>query len=162
MRLLLGLLGRGVGGVAFLPEELGGAEEQPGAHLPADDVGPLVDEQRQVAVALDPLLVGVPDDGFGRGADDERLFQFGGGIDVQGLTGLGLEPVVGDDGAFLGEPLGHLLLFGEEAHGDEQGEVRVDVPGVFEELVEPALHLLPQGEPGGLDDHAAPNVGVVG
>ncbi len=74
-RLLLGLLLRGVGGVAFLPEELGRAQEQPRAHLPADDVAPLVDEQRQVAVALDPVLVGVPDDRLGRRPDDQLLFE---------------------------------------------------------------------------------------
>lgn len=50
--------------MAFLPEELGGAEEEPGAEFPAHDVGPLVDEEREVAVALDPVFVGVPDDGF--------------------------------------------------------------------------------------------------
>ena len=37
---------RGMGGVPFLPKEFGGAQKEPRAHLPADDVGPLVDEQR--------------------------------------------------------------------------------------------------------------------
>ena len=46
-RLVLGFLLRGVGGVAFLPEEFGRAQEEPRPHLPADDVAPLVDEQRQ-------------------------------------------------------------------------------------------------------------------
>ena len=54
-RLFLRLGLRGVGGVAFLPEELGRAQEQPGAHLPAHDVAPLVDEQRQIAIALNPV-----------------------------------------------------------------------------------------------------------
>ena len=39
-----GFLVRGVRGVAFLPEELGGAEEHARAQLPADHVGPLVDQ----------------------------------------------------------------------------------------------------------------------
>ena len=69
--LFLGFLGGGVGGVAFLPEELGGPEEQAGAHLPTDHVGPLVDQQGQVAVAGDPVAVGVPNDGFGGRANDE-------------------------------------------------------------------------------------------
>ena len=42
----LGLLVGGVGGVALLPEELGGAQEQPRAQLPADHVGPLVEQHR--------------------------------------------------------------------------------------------------------------------
>ena len=105
-RLRLGLLVGRVGGVALLPEELGGAQEQAGAHLPAHDVGPLVDEQRQVAVALDPLGVGVPDDRLARRADDQLLLQLGLGIDDHAAAvGVVLQAVVGDDGALLGEAL---------------------------------------------------------
>nr|GFC75354.1 hypothetical protein [Tanacetum cinerariifolium] len=53
-----------VGGVAFLPQKLGGAQEEARAHFPAYHVGPLVDEQRQVAVALNPVFVSAPDDGL--------------------------------------------------------------------------------------------------
>jgi len=41
-------------------------------------------------------------------------------------------------------------------------EVRVDVPGVLEQFVETALHLLPDRVPGGLDHHATAHVAVVG
>ena len=37
---------RCVGGVAFLPEELGGAQEHAGAQLPAQDVSPLIHQHR--------------------------------------------------------------------------------------------------------------------
>ena len=37
-----GFLGGDMDGVPFLPEEFGGAEEESGAQLPSDDVGPLV------------------------------------------------------------------------------------------------------------------------
>ena len=87
---------------------------------------------------------------------------FGLGIDVQRLARLGLQPVVRDDGALLGEALGHLLFLGEEALGDEQREVGVDVAGVLEHAVEAALHLLPDGVAVRLDDHAAAHVGVLG
>jgi hypothetical protein len=53
-----------------------------------------------------------------------------------------------------------LLL--QEALGDEEGEVGVDVPGVLEHAVEGPLHALPQGVAVGLDDHAAAHVGVLG
>ena len=46
-----GLLGRGVGRMALLPEKLAGPEKDAGPHLPAHHVGPLVDEQRQIPVA---------------------------------------------------------------------------------------------------------------
>ena len=55
-----------VGGVALLPEELRGAQEHPRPQLPPHDVGPLVEQQRQVAVAGDPLGHELADDGLGR------------------------------------------------------------------------------------------------
>jgi len=72
-RLLHGFLLGGVGGVAFLPQEFGGAQEEAGAHLPAHHVGPLVDQQRQVAVGAHPLAVHVTDDGLRRRANHQRL-----------------------------------------------------------------------------------------
>ena len=130
-RLLLGL----VGGVAFLPEELGGAQEQARAHLPAHHVGPLVDQQRQVAVALDPAGEGRADDRLGGRADDVGLGQFAGG-DHLGFAGLrvldGLEPVVGDHRALGGEALGVLGFLFEVGERDEQREVGVLVAGGLE------------------------------
>ena len=65
--------------MALLPEELGGAQEQPRAHLPADDVGPLVDQDRQIAIRLHPLGVHGADDRFAGGPHDQRLFQLAAG-----------------------------------------------------------------------------------
>ena len=79
-RLGHGLVAVGVRGVALLPEELRGAQEQARAHLPAHDVGPLVDEQRQVAIALDPALERVADDRLRRRPHDQRLLELGVGI----------------------------------------------------------------------------------
>jgi hypothetical protein len=60
--LLTRLAGRSVDGVALLPEKLGGAQKGPGDHLPAHDVAPLVYEEGQIPVALDPVPVEVADD----------------------------------------------------------------------------------------------------
>ena len=54
----------GVCGVALLPQEFSGAQEQARPHLPADHIGPLVHQQRQVAVALNPIFVSLPNDGL--------------------------------------------------------------------------------------------------
>lgn len=156
-----GLLGGFVGGVAFLPEELGGAEEEAGAHFPAHDVAPLVDQDGEVAVALDPLGVHVADDGFGGGADDEGFFE--GTAGAEAFTGgVFFELGVGDDGALHGEAFDVLGFLGEEGLGNEEGEVGVDVAGVFEAAVEVALDAFPDGEAIGLDDHATADGGVVG
>ena len=71
-----GFFERGVGGVAFLPEKFERAQEELGAQLPAHHAVPLVDQHGQIAVGLNPLGVGVADDGFRRRPDDQRLFQF--------------------------------------------------------------------------------------
>ena len=65
----------GVRGVALLPEELAGAQEEAGPQLPAHDVGPLVQQQRQVAVALDPLGHELADDRLAGGPHDDRLLE---------------------------------------------------------------------------------------
>ena len=65
----------GVRGVALLPEELAGAQEEARPQLPAHDVGPLVEQQRQVAVALDPLGHELADDRLAGGAHDDRLLE---------------------------------------------------------------------------------------
>ena len=69
---------------------------------------------------------------------------------------------MGDDGAFLGESLGHLLFAGQERFGNEEREISVDVAGVLEHAVEGRCMLFPDGVAMRLDDHAAAHVGVLG
>ena len=73
----LSLFAGGVGRVSFLPQEFGCTQEQARTHLPAEYVGPLVAQDGQVAVGVDPVLVRIPDDGFRCGTDDEFFFQLG-------------------------------------------------------------------------------------
>ena len=159
-RFLARLVDGGVGGVALLPQELGGAQEQPRAHFPADDIGPLVDEQRQVAVRLHPFREHGADDGFGGRPDDERLFEFAGGHER--AVGPGFEPVVGDHRALLGESLHMLRLLFEEALRDEEREIGVLVAGVLEHFVEDPLDVLPQPVAPRLDHHAAAHRRILG
>ena len=74
-RFEFGLVQRGVRGVSLLPEKFERAQEKLGAQFPAHHAVPLIDQHRQVAVGLNPLRVGVADDGLGSGADHQRLFQ---------------------------------------------------------------------------------------
>ena len=111
-RLGLGFLVGGVGGVTLLPEELRGAEEHAGPHLPTDDVGPLVDQQRKVAMALDPLGKGRADDHLAGGANDEGLFELARGHEA--TVGTRFQPVMGDHRALLGEAVDVLGLLLQE------------------------------------------------
>ena len=162
-RLGHGLVVGGVGRMAFLPQELGGTQEQARAHLPAYDVRPLVAQDRKVAPRLDPVLVGIPDDGLGGRAHDQFLFQLRIGIDHHALAvGRHLKAVVRNHGAFLGEPF-HMLGFpAQERFGDEQREIGVHVSRFLEHLVKLVLHLLPDGIAIGLDDHAAADSRLLG
>ena len=102
----------GVRGVALLPEELAGAQEEARPQLPAHDVGPLVEQQRQVAVALDPLGHELADDGLAGGPDDDRLLEL-------------LAPGDGDHRELGAEALDVLGLALEVGLGDEEREVGV-------------------------------------
>jgi hypothetical protein len=99
-----------VSGVAFLPQEFHGAQEQARAHFPADHVRPLVDEDREVAVALDPIAVGIPDDRFGSRAHDQFFLEFGRRIDHNAIRAIH-QAAVCDDGAFFGEAFDMLGFF---------------------------------------------------
>jgi hypothetical protein len=148
-RLFFGFGLGGMGRVPLLPQELGRPEEEPGAELPAHHVGPLVDQEREVAVALDPLGVHRVDDRFRRRPDDQRLLQL-------------LPAAVRHHGGLGREAFHVLRLAREEALGNEERKVRVLVAGLLEHDVERALHLLPDGVAVGPDDHAAPDRAVVG
>ena len=148
--------------MALLPEELRRPQEQARAQLPPDDVRPLVDEQRQVTVALHPRAERLADDRLRRGANDERLLELRIRIGDEAAVRARDEAVVRDDGALLREALDVLGLFFEEALGDEQRKVRVLVAGVLEHAVERALDVLPDRVAPRLDHHAAADVGILG
>ena len=151
----LGILAGGMGGVAFLPEELGRAEEHAGAHLPAHHVGPLVAEDGQVAVGLDPVLVGAPDDGLGGGAHNELFLELGRGVDHHAIAvGVVHQAVVRHHGALLGEAFHMLRLAAEETLGNEKREVGILMARGLEHAVELVLHLLPNGIAIGFYHHA--------
>src|SRR5690606_33041320 len=103
----------------------------PRAQLPAHDVAPLVVEERQVAVALDPLAVQLAEQRLRRRPDGVRLLEL-------------LAARVRDDGELGGEALDVLGLALEVAHGDQQREVEVLVTGRLEHRVEVTLDVLPQ------------------
>ena len=161
--LLDGLLARGVRRVALLPEELGRTQEQTRTHLPAHDIGPLVAQDGQIAVGLDPVLIRIPDDRLRRRTHDQLFFQLGVGVDHHALAfGIVLQPVVGHHGALLGEALDVVRLLGKERLGDEEREVGVLMSRILEHLVQSVVHLLPDGIAVGFDDHTSAHGRILG
>ena len=157
------LLAGGMCGMAFLPEEFRGAEEEACTHFPAHDVAPLVAEHGEVAPGVDPVLVGVPDDGFRSGSDDEFLFETCSGVYYHsGVVFVRLQTVVGDDGTFLGEAFNVFGLAREVALGNKQWEIGILHTRLLETEVEFMLKGFPDGIAIGLDDHASAHVGLFG
>jgi hypothetical protein len=141
-RLLLRFFGGGVKGVAFLPEELGGAQEGAGHLLPAHHVAPLVEKNREITPRLHPLGVHRADHGFRGRTDGERLLELFPAAD-------------GHPGALGREALDVFFLLLQEALGNEQGEVGVLVTKGLDAAVGFRLQVFPDGEAVGADDHAA-------
>ncbi len=159
-RLFDGFLARRMRRMPFLPQELGGAQEQPRAHFPAHDVGPLVDQQRQVAIALHPARERIADDRLRRRPDDERLLELARGHEL--AVGVDLEPMVRDDRALLREALDVRGFLLQERQRDEQRKVGVLVARRLEHVVEGPLHVLPERVAPRPDDHAAAHRRVLG
>ena len=155
-RFLLG----GMRGVALLPQELGGSQEHPRPHLPPHDVGPLIDQNRQVAIRLDPPGIHGADNRLAGRPHHVGLLQRRGRN--QAAVRPGFQPVVRHHGTFLGKPLHMLRLFLQEAQRDKQREIGVLVPRLLEHPVEHLLHVLPDGVAPRLDDHATAHIGRLG
>ena len=144
-RLFFGLVRR----VPLLPEELARPKEEARPQLPADDVGPLVVEQRQVAVGPYPAGVRRPNHRLGGGTHRERLLQL-------------LPAGLGDDGDLGREPFDELSLLSEHRDGHQQWEVEVLVTGRLDPVVELALDCFPDRVAVRLDHHRAANGRVLG
>src|SRR5713226_4896810 len=89
-------------GVTFLPEKLRGPEKHSRAQLPANHISPLIEEKRQIAVALNPFRKKVANDGFRCWANDIGLFELFAARDS-------------DDGQFWREALDVLRFLFQEA-----------------------------------------------
>ena len=148
-RFFLRLFRRLVGGMSFLPEELRRAQEQTRDLLPSDDVRPLVDQDGQIAPRLHPLGVHGPDDGLGGRTDDEPLLEV-------------FVAAASDPGDLRRKALDVLALLHQQAFGNEQRKIRVDVTGFLEPAVERLLYQLPDGVAVRTNHHTALHGRVVG
>ena len=106
---------------------------------------------------LDPLPVHVPNDGLGSRSDNQRFFEFGGGIGLDAFLSIlqlaASKAVMGHNRALFGKAFHVFGFFGEKGEGDEQGEVGVHMACGFEAFVEVVLHRFPNGEAMGTKDH---------
>ena len=144
---------RGVNRMPLLPEKFRGAQKEPGPQLPANHVGPLVDQDRQIPIGLNPLGIGLTDDRLTGRPDDQGLFQLA--RRLQPPLGIRFEAMMGNDSAFLREALDVLGFPFQVAHRNKQRKVGVDVPSLLEHPIKNTLHVFPDGITPGLNHHTA-------
>ena len=139
--LLPGLLGRGVHGVALLPQKLPVAQEGAGGLLPPQHGAPLVIQFGQVPVGVDDVFVVLAEQSLGGGTDAVFFLQL-------------LAATQGHPGALGGEALHVVLLLLEQTLGDEHGQVDVLVARLLKLLIQLMLDVLPDGVAvGAVDEH---------
>ena len=152
------LLTRFMRGMPLLPQEFGRTQEQARTHFPAHDIGPLVTQNRQVAVRLYPIFIGIPDNRFGSRAHDQLLFQFRIGIDHDAFAvRIILQAIMRHYRALFGKALHMVGLLAEKGLGDKQREIGIFMAGLLEHRVQLALHLLPNRVTVRFDHHAPPD-----
>ena len=117
-------------------------KKRPRRLLPTHDVRPLIDENRKIAIRLDPLRVHRPDDRFGRRADRQPLGQL-------------FAAALRHPRDFGREAFDVLGFSDEQTLRNEEREVGVFVAGRFEPRVEMLLQILPQPEAVGPQHDAA-------
>ena len=137
-----------VHGVAFLPQELGGAQERTRRFLPAHNGAPLVVELRQVAVRVDDLLVMLAEENFTRRAYAQALTQL-------------LAAAFRYPGHFRRKALYVVFFLLQEGFRDEQRHVNVLVTRRLKAIVQFMLNVFPDRVAVRLDDHAAFYAGVI-
>ena len=143
-------------GVTFLPQELSGTQEQTGTHFPTNYICPLVAQDRQVAVRVNPVLIGTPDDGFRSRTDNQFLFQFGSRVYNHTRTVFRIfQTIVCHHRTFLGETFHVFCLTAQVRFRNQQREIGVHMSCSLEHIVQDALHLFPDSISVRLDYHTA-------
>src|SRR4029453_2765891 len=109
---------------------------------------PLVQQERQITVRLNPVAIGIPNDGLRRRPDNQRLFKL-------------LTATVRDHSDFWSEPFDMLRLLLQKVLRNEQWKVGILVPGFLKHPIKRLLHFFPDGIAIGANDHAALYRGVI-
>src|SRR5437667_106662 len=137
-----------VKGMALLPEELAGAQEESRAQLPAKDVVPLVGEYRQVAIGLNVIAQHRRDHRLRGRAQHERFLEI-------------LAAAFGDELKFGFEAGDVVFLLLQETERNQRREVPVLVPGFLDETVQRIADVFPQRVAIGANDHGSGDGGIV-
>ena len=128
--------------MAFLPEKFRSAQKHARTQFPANHIRPLVIEQRQIAITLNPSGEKMANDSFRSGPDHIRFFEL-------------LAACNGHHREFGREAFHMLRFLLQKTLRNQQREVNVLMPGGFKARIQFALQDLPHGVSVRTDNHAA-------
>ena len=137
-----------MGSVSLLPKELRSPEKKSGSLFPTHHVSPLVDQNRQISIAIDPLRIHVANHCFGSWTDDQWLFQF-------------FTSPNGHHRTLWAESLNMLSFSVQELLRNQQREVGIYMSCFFEHSVQPRLHCFPDCKATRANDHASLDRSVI-
>ena len=147
----------------FLPEEFSRAEEHAGTHLPAHYVCPLVAKQRKVAIAVNPVFICAPDNGFRRRTHNQLLFQTSIGVNDDTVPlGVVFQTIVCDNSTLFGKTLNMLRFTAKKRFRYQQRKIGVLHSGLLKHFVKSLLHFLPYRIAIRLNHHTATHGALFG
>ena len=145
---LLRLLGRGMGGVPFLPQKLPGTQKGPCLLFPANHTAPLIINSRQIPVRMDISLIKIAKQGFRSGPYTHSLCKRG-------------KPAMGHPGHLRRETLHMVLFLLQKAFRNKHRHIYVFHSYSFEPFVQPPLDIFPDCIACRLDHHAPFYIGII-
>ena len=134
--------------MSLLPKELGSPQKKSGSLFPTHHVSPLVDQNREISVAIDPLRIHVSNHCFGSWTNDQWLFQL-------------FTPAYGHHRTLWAESLNMLSFSVQELLWNQQWEVGIYMSRFFEHSVQPSLHRFPDRKSARANDHASLDRSVI-
>src|SRR5579863_5824346 len=148
--------------MSFLPEKFSRTKEKSCSHFPSHHIGPLINQQRKIAVGLNPGFICIPDNGFTRWPHDEFLFQFCFRIyNDSSPFRIIFQTIMGDNGTFLCKSL-HMRSFpAQKTLRNKKREISIFMTCFLEHPVQFIPHFLPESKPIWLDHHTTLNSGII-
>ncbi|OPZ11773.1 MAG: hypothetical protein BWZ06_01645 [Bacteroidetes bacterium ADurb.BinA261] len=142
--------------MSFLPKKFGSTEEKTRTHFPANHIRPLVDKQRKIAIRLNPIFIGAPDNGFGSGTNHKFFFEFGFGIDNYATAvGCIFQTIMSNHSTFFSKTF-HMFGFATQIRfWNKKRKIGINMSGFFKHIVELSLHFFPNCITVRFDDHTA-------
>ena len=154
------LFAGGMHRVTFLPQELCCSQKHSRTHFPSHHIRPLVDQDGQIAMTLDPFGIGRANDRLAGWTYDQGFLKLAGRS--QSTIRVWLEAMMSYHRTFFGKSLHVLSFLFKKAHRNEEGKISILVARRLEHVIQGSLHVFPQPIAPWFDHHAATNGTIFG